>query len=65
MYAYICPDCGCYLDPGERCDCGEEREREKEKSAEILKMLKVEKSGQMKISLRRQYEVFKTLRFKK
>ena len=21
MYAYICPDCGAYLDPGEQCDC--------------------------------------------
>lgn len=23
MYAYICPDCGAYLDPGEQCDCKE------------------------------------------
>lgn len=21
MYARRCPDCGAYLDPGERCDC--------------------------------------------
>ena len=21
----ICPDCGAYLDPGERCSCHEER----------------------------------------
>lgn len=21
MYGYICPECGCYLDPGEKCDC--------------------------------------------
>ena len=21
----ICPDCGAYLDPGERCNCHEER----------------------------------------
>lgn len=20
-YPYQCPDCGAYLDPGERCDC--------------------------------------------
>ena len=26
MYAYICPDCGAYLDPGEVFDC-----RDKEK----------------------------------
>ena len=24
MYYYICPECGAYLDPGERCDCKEE-----------------------------------------
>lgn len=23
MYAYICPCCGAYLDPGEICDCTE------------------------------------------
>lgn len=23
-HANICPDCGAYLDPGERCDCDEE-----------------------------------------
>lgn len=28
MYAYICPDCGAYLDPGEVCDC-----QDKEKAA--------------------------------
>lgn len=21
MYTYICPRCGLYLDPGEKCDC--------------------------------------------
>lgn len=31
MYAYICPDCGAYLDPGEVCDC-----QEKEKAAPEL-----------------------------
>ena len=24
-YYRICPDCGAYLDPGEPCDCYEER----------------------------------------
>ena len=28
MHAYICPDCGAFLDPGEACDC-----RGKEKAA--------------------------------
>lgn len=23
-YYSICPDCGCTLDPGEKCDCEEE-----------------------------------------
>ena len=23
MYYKICPDCGAYLDPCERCDCAE------------------------------------------
>ena len=27
MYAYICPDCGAYLDPGEKCDCRREEEK--------------------------------------
>lgn len=41
MYGYICPDCGCHLDPGERCDCREERE-EREKGD---KDLEVSESG--------------------
>lgn len=35
MYGYICPDCGCHLDPGERCDCREERKRERKKITQI------------------------------
>ena len=31
MYAYICPVCGAYLDPGENCDC-----RDEEKAAQEL-----------------------------
>ncbi len=41
MYGYICPDCGCHLDPGERCDCREERERERKGD----KDLEVSESG--------------------
>lgn len=26
MYAEICPDCGAYLDPGERCNCEDDAE---------------------------------------
>lgn len=25
MQYWICPDCGSYLDPGERCDCQDEK----------------------------------------
>lgn len=49
MYGYICPDCGCHLDPGEKCDCRGEREREREKVTSISRLLKVEENGQMKI----------------
>lgn len=49
MYGYICPDCGCHLSPGSRCDCREERERERKKITQISRMLKVETNGQMKI----------------
>lgn len=27
MYKYVCECCGAYLDPGEKCDCEEERKR--------------------------------------
>lgn len=30
MYPYQCPICGANLDPGERCDCLEPEEDEKE-----------------------------------
>ena len=36
----ICPDCGAYLDPGERCNCHEERLmkwKEKKKQLHLLK----------------------------
>lgn len=26
MHNYICDICGCYLDPGEKCDCQKEQE---------------------------------------
>lgn len=30
MYGYICPDCGCHLDPGENATAGrKENAREK------------------------------------
>ena len=29
-YYRICPNCGSSLDPGEKCDCKEEKERKRE-----------------------------------
>lgn len=44
MYNYICDICGCYLDPGEKCDCqGERKQRRKAMDG----LLAEEKSGQM------------------
>lgn len=31
-YNYICPACGAYLDPGEKCDCAVRAAKAKEKS---------------------------------
>ena len=44
----ICPDCGAYLDPGERCSCHEERliemERKEKATAFVEKMVKEERN---------------------
>lgn len=37
-YYNVCPNCGCNLDPGEKCDCQEEKEREREFFNRHLKM---------------------------
>lgn len=34
----ICPDCGASLDPGEKCDCRDEKERKQEFYSQHLKM---------------------------
>ena len=35
-YYSICPDCGGTLDPGERCDCKEVKEKEQNKRERLL-----------------------------
>lgn len=37
-YYRICPDCGAALDPDERCDCQDEKERGQEFYSSHLKM---------------------------
>ena len=44
MYNYTCDICGCYLDPGEKCDCQEER---KQRRKAMDRLLAEEKSSQM------------------
>ena len=36
MYYNECPFCGCNLDPGERCDCRDEKEKKKSKFEDLL-----------------------------
>ncbi len=31
-YYRVCPNCGCHLDPGERCDCTAQKEPTKVKA---------------------------------
>ena len=41
--SYQCDECGAYLDPGEHCDCMEEREL---KIREVMNMLLMAEDGQ-------------------
>ena len=52
MYGYICPQCGSWLDPGERCDCSDRKKRERKELEESFKELVTEgKGGQLAICL--------------
>ncbi|CUN35502.1 MULTISPECIES: hypothetical protein [Coprococcus] len=49
MYYNECPQCGACLDPGEHCDCEEERQRQ---TARIMAMVRENKeSHQMELVL--------------
>lgn len=48
-YYNTCPNCGCNLDPGKKCDCENEKAKEQEKKREFFdRHLKMEsKAGQL------------------
>lgn len=48
-YYNTCPNCGCNLDPGEKCDCENEKAKQQEKKREFFdRHLKMEsKAGQL------------------
>lgn len=49
MYYNECPQCGACLDPGEHCDCEEERQRQTQR---IMSMIRENKeSHQMELVL--------------
>lgn len=53
-YYRICPNCGCSLDPGERCDCMEEKAKEKKQRNQFNELALVpEKGGQFRIDFER------------
>ncbi len=52
MYGYICPHCGSWLDPGERCDCTDRKHREKKELEESFEeLVKEGKDGQMELAV--------------
>lgn len=42
MYFKKCPHCGCHLDPGEKCDCLEQKEK---MLTELLAMMYLEEKS--------------------
>lgn len=54
-YYKVCPLCGSHLDPGEKCTCQKDREREAaEREQRELKMQRyftVDDNGQMKLAI--------------
>ena len=50
MMEYICKQCGAHLDPGEHCDCREEKDL---KIREMMDMLLISEDGQMRFVFER------------
>lgn len=46
-YYRICPECGAYLDPGEKCTCHEELEKKKSEAEKSMSAIKEEINGQL------------------
>lgn len=44
-YYNVCKSCGCNLDPGEKCDCENEKKEAEERYDKIIKI--TPKTGQM------------------
>lgn len=53
-YYNVCPDCGCSLDPGERCDCKDRAEETLKRP--VLRMEVEQNTGQLRMILGRKYE---------
>ncbi len=55
MYGYICPRCGAHLDPGEPCDCEQEKEaaekQQKDRERAYMNMLIESEDGQMRLAV--------------
>lgn len=54
MYFNTCSQCGANLDPGERCDCEEQRNKNTEKIKKFL--ITDKKTNQMKFRLEVEHE---------
>lgn len=46
MYYRVCRCCGANLDPGERCDCEDERQKQTDR---IMSMMQINKDGQYEL----------------
>ncbi len=44
-YYNVCSNCGAYLDPGEKCDCEDEKQKKKDMFAGLIRVNP--KTGQM------------------